>query len=147
MRKNKDGYYIQTDKSSCGPISIMNSVKWKYGTIENNDIFNLNNLRRRCRTTDKNGSTLLNIALTLEKYKIGKNRIIKSNRQIKNQLKKGNAIILHHEWHFSFVFLDKNNRIRTINNGKYYYALKWERFFSDCVVKSKGAIVIEKKDM
>lgn len=135
MKRNREGYYIQTDKYSCGPIAIMNAIKWKYR--EEDSYLSFDDLRKKCKTSET-GSNMDDVGATLNDYQIAKPIWTTSHRIMKNELNKKNALILCHaieakseECHYSFVFIDEYSRIRTINNGKYYYSLKWETFVRD----------------
>jgi len=122
----------QLNNSSCGPIAILNALKWLYpdDNITYSDYYK--EINELCKTT-RHGTLASNFEEALEYYYINHglrwSKLERFNYQtIKKHLKSGDSIILGHvelpqegisefdyEGHYSFWYLGDDNEIYGVN--------------------------------
>jgi hypothetical protein len=119
MKRGRDGYYYQIDKTSCGPIAIINAINDVEGTIDPIK-HTLQRIKKKCKTTNLCGTSIQNFERTLKKYV--KCKIIKSKslRIINQSLKKGKSLVFIYPFNNNnpighFVFI--NEKYKMINSG------------------------------
>lgn len=119
MKRGRDGYYYQIDRTSCGPIAIINAINFVEGKIDPIK-HTLQRIKKKCKTTNILGTTIRNFDRTLKKSV--KCRIIKSKslRIMNNFLKKGKPMAfiypfdnINNVGHFVFI----NEKLEIINGG------------------------------
>jgi len=114
MKRRKDGYYEQTDNVSCGPIAILNALK--YAKKENS---NFQEIRKKCKT-GRNGTDIENFENTLKTLLPYKRSV--SLRNIEKSVNSGKSMILlrpDNDITFSghFLFIDSSKYcVKTINS-------------------------------
>lgn len=104
----------QRDQYSCGPIAILNALKWAGLQLTYKD--NFKQIKKLCKTTASWGTTPENITNVLSKYTEHLNFEIKALitlKDIERHLKKGGAVILEYwfkenldiyDGHYVFIF-------------------------------------------
>lgn len=96
-KDQKDIRYIgQRDQYSCGPLAILNILKWAGYDITSKY---LPNLRRYCKT-DENGTDTKNISKVLERYSKLKVECVPfiTIKNLHNHIENGGAAIIEVSW-------------------------------------------------
>lgn len=125
-KPNKIRYVGQKDGHSCGPISILNILKWcGYNATKKY----LKDLKKYCKTT-RQGTKSKNISLALSRYKKIKSKFVNriSLKILDDHLDNGfAALILHSKWikdeperHY-FIIIEKKEKFGRI----YYKTVNW----------------------
>ena len=119
-------YVRQRDQYSCGPIAIMNALKWAGLSATYRTHFH--KIRSLCKTTMSWGTTPKNMTVTLEKYSKCLSFTTKSLvtlKEIDKHLAAGGAVILeywflddemgYYDGHYVFVFREREHNFIIVN--------------------------------
>ena len=112
---------VQKHNTSCGPIAIMNTIKWLGGSISYDYI----DMFRAFSWSQENGTDALSLSNTLKSFNIKYNLTSHPTvKDIEKVLKRGNACILLYVWYFEgksgahYVFIDEDS-------GDYFRAMNF----------------------
>lgn len=143
MKRLRNGYFIQTDTNSCGPVATFNVEKWIGREIKNTDWETLGPRRKLCRTSHNNfpmrGTKPPSLSQALSKLNINYTETYDTN-MMKKALDNNKCFILLYTFgkyipgcrvnaHYVFVYKnDKNDKnIHVINDDRIYFK-SWKSF-------------------
>lgn len=92
-------YIKQRDKYNCGPVAVLNALKWAGKKVTYASDFK--KIKEACKSGKKNGTYVTALTDALIKYKLIRRRDYKSpatTKDIDTWLKKGNAVIVRYGW-------------------------------------------------
>jgi len=150
-------YLRQKDGYSCGPIALMNAIKWSGRKALYTD---LKKFQRLCECTARRGCDRISLCKTLRKFFINvKQTIIPKKRDIDQWLKLGNVVLLQYYWaknrsHFALIVekTDKTYRCiniykgKTITNTRTNTLKKYLRPRKDCDIQIPCAFFIRRNE-